>query len=195
MAYILESWTRIIQKENKVELPIIIPMIIYHGREKWNLKTDLRDMISGFNELPEYFKERVPVFKYDFFNIGEYRENDFEKLNKLTVMMLKAFKYAFEEDLEVVLRNFLLALEEVKNEEPLETLIYYGEIYLKYIELTNKDITEEDIKKEIRKLDGKGAVTMSILEKESFLGLKKAQRKAQKKEQKKEQKKGDKKKS
>src|SRR5699024_7549115 len=102
--YIIESWMTIIQKENKEELPIIVPMVIYHGKEKWNLKIDLRDMIPGFYELPEYYKERVPVFKYDFFNIGKYEKNDFERLDKLTSMMLKAFKYAFEEDLEVELR-------------------------------------------------------------------------------------------
>lgn len=168
--YILESWMTIIQKENKEELPIIIPMIIYHGKEKWNFKTDIRDMIPGFYELPEYFKQRVPVFKHDFFNIGEYEERDFEKLTKLTAMMLKAFKYAFEEDLEIVLRTYLLALEEVKKEEPLETLIYYGEIYLKYIELTNRDIKEEDIKEQIKKLEGKGAITMNILEKREEKG-------------------------
>lgn len=171
--YILESWMTIIQKESKEELPLIIPMIIYHGKEKWNLKTDLRDMIPRFYELPEYFKQRVPVFKYDFFNIGEYEEDDFEKLTRLTSMMLKAFKYAFEEDLEVVLKNFLLALEEVKNEEPMETLIYYGEIYLKYIEMTNSDVKEEDIKNQIKKLEGKGAITMSILQKREEIGMEK----------------------
>ncbi len=78
-------------------------------------------------------------------------------------MMLKAFKDAFEKDLEVVLENFLIALEEIEKEESLETIIYYGEIYLRYIELTNSNATEEDIKEGIRKLDGKGgAVTMSI---------------------------------
>ncbi|HLR33907.1 MAG TPA: hypothetical protein VK071_01065 [Tissierellales bacterium] len=71
-------------------------------------------------------------------------------------MMLKAFQDAFEEYIEVILTNFLLALEEVQNEESVETLIYYGEIYLKYIELTNDNITEEDIVKEIKKLYGKG---------------------------------------
>lgn len=169
--YILESWMTIIQKENKEELPIIIPMVIYHGKEKWNIKTDLRDMIPGFYELPSYFKERVPVFKYDFFNIAEYKESDFEKFTRLTVMMMKAFKYAFEEDVEVVLRNFLLALEEVREEESLETVIYYGEIYLKYIELTNKELSEEDIMEEINKLEGKGgSVTMSILQKREEKG-------------------------
>ncbi|MBU5426765.1 Rpn family recombination-promoting nuclease/putative transposase [Tissierella pigra] len=171
--YMLESWMTIIQKENKEELPIIIPMLIYHGKEKWNIRTDIRDMIPDFYQLPEYFKERVPVFKYDFFNIGEYKENDFQKLTRLTAMMLKAFKYSFEEDLEVVLENFLLALDEVQKEESLETIIYYGEIYLRYIELTNSDATEEDIKEEIRRLDGKGAVTMSILERRELLGMEK----------------------
>ena len=88
-------------------------------------------------------------------------------------MMLKAFKYAFEEDLEVVLQNFLLALEEVKDEEPMDILIYYGEIYLKYIELTNNDIEEEYIEEQIKKLNGKGAVTMSILQKRERLGIEK----------------------
>jgi len=32
--YILESWMTIVQKENKDELPIIIPMVIYHEKEK-----------------------------------------------------------------------------------------------------------------------------------------------------------------
>lgn len=174
--YILESWMSIVQKENKDELPIIIPIIIYHGREKWNLKTDLRDMIPGFYELPGYFTERVPAFKYDLVNITEYNESDFEKLTKLTAMMLGAFKYSFEEDLGVVLKNFLVALDKAAQEESLETIIYYGELYLKYIEATNTDMTEEDIKNEIKKLDGKGAVTMSILQKREEIGRQEGRR-------------------
>ncbi|SMB96729.1 conserved hypothetical protein (putative transposase or invertase) [Desulfonispora thiosulfatigenes DSM 11270] len=88
-------------------------------------------------------------------------------------MMLKAFKYAFEENLEVVLRVFLLAIKEAEKEESLDTLIYYGEIYLKYIELTNSQLKEEDIREEIRKLDGKGDVTMGILEQIEERGIKK----------------------
>ena len=51
-----------------------------------------------------------------------------------------AFKYAFVEDIEVVLKNFLLALEEIK------------------------------------KLDGKGAITMSILQKREEKGMQKGMR-------------------
>lgn len=52
-------------------------------------------------------------------------------------------------------------------------MIYYGEIYLKYIELTNEEINEENIEEEIRNLDGKGAVTMSILQRREERGIQK----------------------
>ena len=168
--YILESWMAMVQKENKEDLPIILPMLIYHGLENWNLKTDLRDMIKGFHQLPDYYKERVPVFKYDLINIASYEGEDFVKLKKLTAMMLTAFKYAFEKDSEIVIRNFLIALEEAGKEESEQTLIYYGEIYLKYIELTNENINEEKIIEAIKKMDGKGAVTVGMLEKREEKG-------------------------
>ncbi|SMB80657.1 hypothetical protein SAMN00017405_1971 [Desulfonispora thiosulfatigenes DSM 11270] len=137
-------------------------------------------MITGFDDLPKYFQERIPVFKHDFINLKEYEENDFEKYTKLTAMMLKAFKYAFEENLEVVLRVFLLALEEAKKEVELDTLIYYGEIYLKYIELTNSEIKEADIKEEIKSLDGKGDLIMSILEQREKRNRKRQKRSSKK---------------
>ena len=168
--YILESWTSIIKKEERDELPIIIPMLIYHGREKWNVKTDLRSMIPGFYELPDYFKERVPVFKYDFFNIAKYEEDDFERYRSLTSMMLKAFKYAFEKDSKIIIRTFLLSIEEIKSEEDMETIYYFAQLYLKYIEQIEPNITEEDIEEEIKKLDGKGAVTVSILQRREEKG-------------------------
>ena len=49
--------------------------------------------------------------------------------------------------------------------------MYYLEVYLKYIEQTRRDVTEEDIIKKIENLDGKGAVTMSILEKKLKEGV------------------------
>lgn len=42
--------------------------------------------------------------------------------------------------------------QEVEKEESSETIIYYGQIYLRYIELTNRDIREEDIQNEIKKI-------------------------------------------
>jgi len=40
--------------------------------------------------------------------------------------------------------------QEIEKEESLEIIIYYGQIYLRYTELTNRDIREEDIQNEIK---------------------------------------------
>lgn len=174
--YILEAWTAVIQKENREELPIILPIVVYHGEKEWSIKTDLRDMIPEFYELPEYFKDRIPVFGYDLINMGKSGRIDFKKFNKLTALMLTAFRDAFEKDLKTVLREFLLAVEEAEKEEGEEAIRYYVEIYIRYIENIHRDLTEEDIEGEIEKLGGKGAVTMSILQKREEKGKQEGKR-------------------
>lgn len=105
------------------------------------------------------------------YNIGKYQDDDFERFESLTSMMLKAFKYAFEKDPKVMIRSFLLSVDEVKDEETSETLVYYVQLYLRYMEQLNPDITEEDIEAEIINLDGKGAVTMGMFEKREEKGI------------------------
>ena len=88
----------------------------------------------------------------------------------------EGWKEVSKDRYELVNKIACAGFEEVKKEESIETLIYYGEIYLKYIEQTNHDITEERLKEEIRKLDGKGAITMSILQKREEKGMQKGMR-------------------
>ena len=49
----IEIWESKIKKEKIYELPIILPIVIYHGKDKWNISTTLGEMISGYRSLPE----------------------------------------------------------------------------------------------------------------------------------------------
>ncbi len=55
-------------------MPIVIPIVIYHGQEKWNLETDIRKLIPDFETLPQYIKELLPVMKYVLINISDHTE-------------------------------------------------------------------------------------------------------------------------
>ncbi len=89
----------------------------------------------------------------------------------------EGWKEVSKDRYELVNKIACAGFEEVKKEESIETLTYYGEIYLKYIEQTNHDITEERLKEEIKKLDGKGAITMSILQKREEKGMRRGMQK------------------
>lgn len=135
-----------------------------YGESMKNEITNKHD--ATFKEI--FSQERIAK---DFINIQQYKENDFEKLNALTAMMLTALKDAFGKDKSTIVRNFIIAVEKVEKEETKETLLYYMKIYLEYIALAKKEISKEDLETEIRKLDGKGAVTMNLLQKTREEGL------------------------
>src|SRR5690606_19819322 len=64
LKYMIEIWDSKIKKEGTNELPIIIPFVIYHGKDNWNIKTTLGEMINGYEELPKDIKKHVPNYEY-----------------------------------------------------------------------------------------------------------------------------------
>lgn len=49
-----------------------------------------------------------------------------------------------------------MAVEDAQQKEDVEALIYYIDVYSNYIGPPHRDVTEEDIRREIENLDGKG---------------------------------------
>jgi len=60
----IEIWETKIKKEGTNELPIIIPLVIYHGKDNWNIKITLGEMINGYEELPKDIRKHVPNYEY-----------------------------------------------------------------------------------------------------------------------------------
>lgn len=48
-------------KQGKNKLPLIIPLVIYHGRRKWTIGVKLSDILD---DIPEEIEEYIPDFKY-----------------------------------------------------------------------------------------------------------------------------------
>ncbi len=49
----VEIWGAKIKKEKADELPVIIPLVVYHGKDHWKIGTTLGEMIMGYEDLPE----------------------------------------------------------------------------------------------------------------------------------------------
>jgi predicted transposase YdaD len=59
LKYMLEIWEAKVKKEDTNELPVVIPLVIYHGKDKWNIKTSLGEMIKGYEDLPEDIEDII----------------------------------------------------------------------------------------------------------------------------------------
>lgn len=170
--YVLDAWTKL-AKDSEENLPVVIPIIVYHGKRKWNYRKDLRDMIPGYYELPEYLKERIPIMKHDLADTYRYEDQEFNRYRPLTKLVLKSLKYVSQEDEDMLIEVFLLALEEACESELEEVVVSYTEVLLVYFSIVKKNVTEEKILKKIEGLGGKGAKLMTILEEREQRGIEK----------------------
>lgn len=171
LTYIIGIWRSAIE-DGKNELPIVIPIVIYHGEDKWNYKTDLRDLILDYNNLPQCIKERMPVLKHDFININEHTEDDIEKYNPLAKMVIRSFKYIFADD-DKLIKAFIISVDEASVSMKTEELSKMIEILLIYYGAANRNLTEENIISKIKELEGKGEKIMTILEARELKGIEK----------------------
>lgn len=60
LKYIVKIWDVKFKEIGRV--PIIIPLVIYHGKEGWNISHSLSDMILSYDGLPQDVKALIPNY-------------------------------------------------------------------------------------------------------------------------------------
>ena len=88
--YLLNYWVD--QLKAKQPLQPVIPILVYHGRGKWNY----RPMRSYFSEINDELAEFLPDFRYFLINLTNDPQNRFSLLTsnyaKLTAGLLKTIR-------------------------------------------------------------------------------------------------------
>lgn len=73
LRYMTDIWKTKAQKERE-QLPIIIPLVIYHGKTKWNTPTSLDKMIVGYHTVETEVQKYVPNFHYLLYDLSFFSE-------------------------------------------------------------------------------------------------------------------------
>ncbi|SMB82642.1 conserved hypothetical protein (putative transposase or invertase) [Desulfonispora thiosulfatigenes DSM 11270] len=145
LKYMVEIWEAKITKEHTNELPIIIPLVIYHGKNKWQIRTTLGEMIEGYEELPEEIKEFIPNYKYLLYDVSKYKDEDIKGIAQLKII-LTIFRDIFIKDKEGLKETITLAAKYLRELEDRQTGIEYFETFLKYVFNVGESLDEEDLK-------------------------------------------------
>lgn len=122
------------QVANKEKLSMIIPVLLYHGKDKWEYKT-VSDL---FENLDQKWKNFVPDFDYVYNNLGEISDEQIEILeNKFLIASLLSLKHTFQTGWLEWNAHRILVLTEDANENLQKNLT----VYL----FTNSGLEEEKI--------------------------------------------------
>lgn len=84
---------RRLSKKNKKQLPLVIPIVMYHGRQKWRIEHDMQSM---FGDLDPEMLAYVPKFRMEVFDLSQRQDSEFMSMALLGTALL-AMKYVWDD--------------------------------------------------------------------------------------------------
>ena len=158
LKYMLRIWE--LKKEQKTEkLPLIVPLLIYHGRDDWNIGVKLSDIVEV---IPPEAEEYLPDFKYILFDLSSYSKEEIKGTGQMRVF-IDVLSAVFQDDFE---EKFHDAISVLKQLEEQNKAIDYFQTVVKYImEADAIDTNLEEVTKIVNRVSKeKEGEIMSIAE-------------------------------
>ena len=117
LEYMVKIWRLFIKqqkKKKKETLPIVIPLLICHGKRLWPLDADrFSSLLSGpVKELSDY----VPDFRFDLYDLNRFTDDEI-KGTVMSRVALLLFKHVFDPDLQERLPQILSLMNRLMEQE------------------------------------------------------------------------------
>ncbi len=120
-------------------LPAVIPLVLYHGRHKWQVSRKFRSLIVQDDKNLDLF---VPDFEYQLHDLSALSDEQIkgEVLERITLLLLK---HIFNPELASRLPGILSLLQEVEGKEDVLEIL---EVLLRYVVKATKKFDEHELK-------------------------------------------------
>ena len=158
LRYMVRHWERA-QREKIRPLPPVIPIVVYHGRERWEISENFVGLFEG----PEALRPYWPDFRYELQDLSRYSIEDVRGgiiLRVVSMLLMSIFDPKLSERLPGIFR----LLNEWDDEKSALELL---ETALRYLSATAKEINDQKIRaalEEAFKKDG-GSIMGGFVEK------------------------------
>jgi predicted transposase/invertase (TIGR01784 family) len=156
LKYMVRIWELYLRQNNNAKtLPVIIPVVIYHGPKKWRIDTHF---ISLF-DVPDYVKDYIPDFNYNLHDISHYHDEEIKGVVLLRILF-KTLKYISTPALRHKLREILQLFRELEDKRKGTE---YLEVLLRYIASSARSLSEEELKESVSQIFEEGGDFMATI--------------------------------
>ncbi|MFK5954483.1 MAG: Rpn family recombination-promoting nuclease/putative transposase [Desulfobacterium sp.] len=165
LEYMVKIWRLFLKQQKKEKkkaaLPIVLPLLICHGDQKWPKKrVRFSSLLSGpVDDLSAY----IPDFNFVLYDLSTFSDDDIKGTVMARVVML-LFKHVFDSDLLEKLPGILSLMGDLMAKE---TGLQYLETVLRYLFSTVDDVSTETLKEIVEQAlsDREGDNIMTLAEK------------------------------
>ncbi|HRW94002.1 MAG TPA: Rpn family recombination-promoting nuclease/putative transposase, partial [Thermotogota bacterium] len=103
LGYMSKIWEEKLDSHTK-KVPPILPILIYHGERKWDVNTNLLDMLHGGDKMSKAFLEFVPDFRFLAYDYSPESSTPIQG-NPLLQIVLLAMRTARQKNREIFLKS------------------------------------------------------------------------------------------
>jgi len=153
LKYMAEIWNTKLNKEKIEQLPVIIPVVIYHGVSGWNIETTLGGMITGYKELPRDVKKYIPDYEYLIYGLSNYTDEQIKGGARVKIMITLYRDVQKAEDVKELLKIIAKAVHYLQELDDKQAGMKYFETFMRYIFSTAKNLTREDAAEIVKKVE------------------------------------------
>ena len=152
LKYMVEIWGAKIKKEKTDQLPVIIPLVVYHGKEGWDIKTTLGEMIPGYRELPMDVRVFIPDYKYLLYDLSGYSDEEIkgQVINKIAMTIMRDIQ---KKGIDEIIKSIFKATLYLRELEDKQTGIEYFETLMRYLFSARADLTKADFNELVKKIE------------------------------------------
>jgi hypothetical protein len=131
---------------------VIIPLVVYHGKDRWKIGTTLGEMITGYEDLPEAIKKFTPNYEYLLYDLSRYTDDEIKGgvINRIAIAMLRDIQ---GKDIKGIWEVLFRAAEYLRELEDKQTGIEYFETLMRYMFNARADLTRADFNSVVKKIE------------------------------------------
>jgi predicted transposase/invertase (TIGR01784 family) len=140
LEYMLKIWRLALKQDKKAGLPVVIPLVLCHGRSNWPTnRTRLSSLLAGPTDL---LADYIPDFSFVLYDLTRFSDDEIKGTIMTRVVMLM-FKYIFDPDVAEKLPGIFSLMRELMEKE---TGLQHLETVLRYLFSTVETISTDKIK-------------------------------------------------
>jgi len=152
LKYMVEIWEAKLNKEYVKALPVIIPLVMYHGASNLRKVSSFGDMLLGYEELPENLKIYVPNFEHILYDVSTYTDEDI-KGEAQTRILLTLLRDIFTKEGDKLQESILHSIHYLNELEDRQTGTEYLETIMRYVFSAGRSLTKRNVKQMITQIE------------------------------------------
>jgi predicted transposase/invertase (TIGR01784 family) len=156
LKYIVQIWDQYLADNEKAKyLPPVIPVVLYHGKGKWNLDTHFSVLFKNPGIMSEY----IPGFRYLLLDISHSPDEEIKGSAVLKILLM-SLKYIFKPRLRNKLREIFGLFKKIKNKQH---ALDYLETLVNYLMSSAGNLEEKEIEVPVSEVFNQGGEIMATI--------------------------------